>query len=95
MDLYTGVEDVERAGAMILYPNPTSGAFNVGFVRKSDDVNVMVYSTNGQLIMSERVGAVMPGMDCEFNLDGVANGAYIVKVSGENMNETFRLLVVK
>lgn len=95
LELYTGVEDVERAGAMILYPNPTSGAFNVGFVRKSEDVNVMVYSTNGQLIMSERVGAVMPGMDCEFNLDGVANGSYIVKVSGENMNETFRLLVVK
>lgn len=95
LELYTGVEEVERAGAMILYPNPTSGAFNVGFVRESDDVNVMVYSTNGQLIMSERVGAVMPGMDREFNLDGVANGAYIVKVSGENMNETFRLLVVK
>lgn len=95
LELYTGVEDVERAGAMILYPNPTSGAFNVGFVRKSEDVNVMVYSTNGQLIMSERVGAVMPGMDCEFNLDGVANGAYIVKVSGENLSETFRLLVVK
>lgn len=95
MQLYTEVEDVERAGAMILYPNPTSGAFNVGFVRESDDVNVMVYDVNGQLIMSERVGAVMPGMDCEFNLDGVANGAYIVKVSGENMNETFRLLLVK
>ncbi len=95
MQLYTEVEDVERAGAMILYPNPTSGAFNVGFVRESDDVNVMVYDVNGQLIKSEHVGAVMPGMDCEFNLDGVANGAYIVKVSGENMNETFRLLVVK
>ena len=95
LELYTGVENVERAGAMILYPNPTSGAFNVGFVRESDDVKVMVYDVNGQLIKSERVGAVMPGMDCEFNLDGVANGAYIVKVSGENMNETFRLLVVK
>ena len=95
LELYTGVENVERAGAMILYPNPTSGAFNVGFVRESDGVNVMVYDVNGQLIKSERVGAVMPGMDCEFNLDGVANGAYIVKVSGENLSETFRLLVVK
>lgn len=95
LELYTGVENVERAGAMILYPNPTSRAFNVGFVRESDDVKVMVYDVNGQLIKSERVGAVMPGMDCEFNLDGVANGAYIVKVSGENLSETFRLLVVK
>lgn len=95
LELYTGVEDVERVGAMILYPNPTSGAFNIGFVRESSNVDICVYSTNGQLVLSECVGAVMPGMDCEFNLDGIENGAYIVKVSGENINETFRLLVVK
>ena len=95
LELYTGVEDVERVGAMILYPNPTSGAFNIGFVRESSNVDVCVYSTNGQLVLSECVGAVMPGMDCEFNLDGIENGAYIVKVSGENINETFRLLVLK
>ena len=41
------------------------------------------------------MGDVIPGMDCEFNLDGIENGAYIVKVSCENMNETFRLLVVR
>jgi hypothetical protein len=95
LELYTGVEDVERAGAMILYPNPTSGAFNIGFVRESENVDVMVYSVNGKLLLSEQVGSVTPGMDRQFNLDGIENGAYIVKVSGENINETFRLLVVK
>ena len=95
LELYTGVEDVERAGAMMLYPNPTSGAFNIGFVRNSENVDVKVYEVNGQLIMSEYVGAVTPGMDSQFNLGSIENGAYIVKVSGENINETFRLLVVK
>ena len=95
LELYTGVEDVERAGAMMLYPNPTSGAFNIGFIRESSNVEVSVYSANGQLVMSEFVGDVMPGRDCEFVLDNVVNGAYIVRVAGENVNETFRLLVVK
>ena len=95
LELYTGVEDVERAGAMMLYPNPTSGAFNVGFVRDSRNVCVSVYSANGQLVMSEMVGDVYAGQDSEFVLDGVVNGAYIVKVAGEGLNETFRLLVVK
>jgi hypothetical protein len=45
--------------------------------------------------MSEFVGDVMPGRDCEFVLNNVVNRAYIVKVAGENENETFRLLVVK
>jgi subtilisin family serine protease len=95
LELYVGVEDVERAGAMMLYPNPTSGAFNIGFIRESSNVEVSVYSANGQLVMSEFVGDVMPGRDCEFVLDNVVNGAYIVRVAGENVNETFRLLVVK
>ncbi len=95
LELYVGVEDVERAGAMMLYPNPTSRAFNVGFVRESRNVRVSVYSANGQLLMSEMVGDVEPGRDCEFVLDGVMNGAYIVKVEGEAVNETFRLLLVK
>ena len=54
-----------------------------------------MYSANGQLLMSEMVGDVEPGRDCEFVLDGVINGAYIVKVEGEAVNETFRLLLVK
>ena len=95
LELYTGVEDVERAGAMMLYPNPTSGAFNIGFVRNSENVDVKVYGINGQLIMSEYVGSVTSGMDSQFNLGSIENGAYIVKVSGENINETFRLLIVK
>ena len=95
LELYVGVEDVERAGAMMLYPNPTSGAFNVGFTRDSRNVLVSVYSVNGQLLMSEMVGDVSAGHDCEFSLDGVANGAYVVKVLGEGVNETFRLLLVK
>lgn len=95
LETFVGVEDVERAGAMMLYPNPTSGAFNVGFVRESRDVRVSVYGANGQLIMMEEVGDVYAGQDTEFVLDGVMNGAYIVKVEGEAVNEIFRLLLVK
>ena len=92
LELYTGVEDVERAGAMMLYPNPTSGAFNLGFTRDSRDVVVSVYSANGQLIMNQSIGAVHQGQDVQFSLDNVSNGAYIVRVVGENISETFRLL---
>ncbi len=92
LELYTGVEDVERAGAMMLYPNPTSGAFNLGFTRDSHNVHVSVYTANGQLIKMESVGDVYQGQDIQFSLDNVANGAYIVRVVGENISETFRLL---
>ena len=65
------------------------------WLRNSENVDVKVYGVNGQLIMSDYVGSVTSGMDSQFNLGSIENGAYIVKVSGENINETFRLLIVK
>ena len=42
--------------------------------------------------MNQSIGAVHQGQDVQFSLDNVSNGAYIVRVVGENINETFRLL---
>ena len=92
LELYTDVEKVDYAGAMMLYPNPTSGAFNLGFIRDSRNVEVSVYSANGQLIMTRSVGDVYQGQDVQFSLTNVVSGAYIVRVVGENISETFRLL---
>ncbi len=95
LGLSTDVQDPELPASMILYPNPTSGAFNIGFIRDDENVSVSVYGVNGQLVMSESLGKVSQGQDTMYDLSGVANGAYIVKVTGDNYTETFRLLVNK
>lgn len=95
MGLYTSVENVEAPASVMLYPNPTSGEFNVGFVRDDDNVAVSVYSVNGQIVYTRQLGSVMAGESVVVELTNVLDGAYVVKVSGEKANETYRLLVNK
>lgn len=95
LGLSTSVNDVEMPASMMIYPNPTSGAFNVGFTRDDSNVTVMVYAMNGQLVYSRTLGSVVAGEDVQVALDNVDNGAYVVKVQGDAANETYRLLVTK
>lgn len=92
---YTATSDVDVPSSMLLYPNPTAGAFNVGFTREESNVSLSVYDVNGRIVYAESVGDTHPGQEVVVNLDNVSNGAYIVKVSGDMAAETFRLIVAK
>lgn len=93
--LYTSVDNVEMPSSIMAYPNPTSGEFNLGFTRNDNNVNIAVYSMNGQIVYNREVGSTAAGENIVVSLDNVANGAYVVKVSGDAANETFRLIVAK
>lgn len=95
LGLTTSVPDIDTPSSMLLYPNPSCGAFNIGFIRNDENVTVSVYGMNGQLVYFENIGEVHSGSDREILLESVQNGAYVVKVQGNLANETFRLLVVK
>lgn len=92
LGLSTSVNDVEMPASMMIYPNPTSGAFNVGFTRDDSNVTVMVYAMNGQLVYSRTLGSVVAGEDVQVALDNVDNGAYVVKVQGDAANETYSIV---
>lgn len=92
---YTATSDVNVPSSMLLYPNPTTGAFNVGFTRDESNVKVSVYDVNGRIVYTENIGDTTPGQEVIVNLDNVSNGAYIVRVSGDMAAETFRLIVAK
>jgi hypothetical protein len=52
-----------------------------------------VYTINGQKILTQQFNNVAVQENLDIDLGRVATGAYIVKVSGKKINETFRLLV--
>ena len=60
----SGIENVEQEGA-IVYD---------GVVVKAPQAGIMIYSTDGCLVMSSE--------DAEVNVSSLANGIYIVKASG-------------
>ncbi len=90
----TDIKNLEQLpNAIMLYPNPSDGAFRLFFTNNDTNVSVRIYAMNGQEILSERVGNIEVQETRDFNLGNIETGAYIVKIVGDNTNETCRLLV--
>jgi len=79
--------------AIMAYPNPNNGSFKVLFTEADENLLISVYTSNGQRILTQQVNNVAVQQSLDIDLGEVATGAYIVKVSGKKINETFRLLV--
>lgn len=90
----TGIENLESMpDAIMLYPNPNDGAFQLLFTQNDNNVDVRVYAANGQQVYMRHIGNVDMQQTLDINLGGMQSGAYIVKIAGNDINQTCRLLV--
>ena len=90
----TPIENLETMpDAIIAYPNPNNGSFKILFTQDDESLQVSVYTINGQKIAVQQIDHVSIQDNLDIDLGEVTTGAYIVKVSGKKINETFRLLV--
>lgn len=82
--------DTFNTNDIYIYPNPTHSIFNVkvnGFVGKID---IKVIDLNGRVILEE---TVQNGTDVTtINLSAFQSGMYIVKVQGDNLNYSQKLI---
>ncbi len=82
--------DTFNTNDIYIYPNPTHSIFNVkvnGFVGKID---IKVIDLNGRVILDE---TVQNGTDVTtMNLSAFQSGMYIVKVQGDNLNYSQKLI---
>lgn len=92
----TGVDRLEQLpDAIIAYPNPNDGNFKVLFTQNDPNLTITVYNISGQAVYTNRLGSVEARREVAINMGNIADGAYIVKVAGNNINESFRLMVRK
>lgn len=90
----TGIENLESMpDAIMLYPNPNDGAFQLLFTQNDNNVDVRIYAANGQQVYMRHIGNVDMQQTLDINLGGMQSGAYIVKIAGNDINQTCRLLV--
>ncbi len=75
-----------------LYPNPTTGTTTISVNGISGKVNVAIVDMNGREVMSS---AMECDGDCEkvMNVEGLAQGAYFVRIYGEEINSIRKLIV--
>lgn len=69
-------ETAEFVEVNALYPNPTTGKFSVTFSNALQNAAVFVTDLQGKIMLQFKVS----GNKVDFNLSGVAAGAYLVRI---------------
>ncbi|MBQ3950174.1 MAG: fibronectin type III domain-containing protein, partial [Bacteroidales bacterium] len=84
--------DVADGMNVSIYPNPTSSTTTIALSGVNGDVAITVVDMNGRVVMSD-------SMSCEgdcvktMEVSGLAQGAYFVRINGENVNMVKKLVV--
>ena len=86
-----GIDGVAEASCTI-YPNPTSSATTISVSGVSGKVKIAVVDMNGRTVASELLEC---SADCTKTMDveRLAQGAYFVLITGENVNMVRKLIV--
>ena len=93
---YTGIDDIDQDSErfnVAIYPNPASGSTTVQIDGANGSLTVAVMDMSGRTIKTEQVYC-NSGCTHQVNLSGLAQGAYFVRVTGDQVN-TVRKLIVK
>jgi hypothetical protein len=80
----TGINEAAAANGFSIYPNPTSGVFNLTV---DADAMLVVYNPIGEIILSQNIKAGTIPVD----LSAYANGIYLVSVVKNNSVNTVRI----
>jgi hypothetical protein len=85
-----GVNDFTRDDLVRIYPNPTNNVMNVRVNNFAGKLEVQIVDLNGRIVLTQ--------VDDNFNIEkavsisNLQSGIYIVKVNGENVNYSQKLI---
>lgn len=87
----TALDELEKIPLIDMFPNPSSGTLNLYLAEIIEDLDLMVYSTTGQLILQQPFVA---GIRSELQLNLQA-GAYVVLLKSGNSIVSRDLLIME
>lgn len=86
-----GIDEAQAAQFQI-YPNPTTGAVTISISGQNGMIEVSVVDINGRTVRTE---SLQCDTDCvkKMNVEDLTQGAYFVRIVGENVNMVKKLIV--
>jgi hypothetical protein len=87
-------EDITPAVNLVSYPNPSHGQFNVSFTCANEQPCMLnIYDVSGRMVMEQNISAVEGNNIVEMNSPSLTSGMYLMRLSGEDINEQLRLTI--
>lgn len=87
-----GIDDVSSNLNLSIYPNPTNGNTTISIEGVNGKLNIAVIDINGRTLRSEQVECHDSCVE-RIDVNGLAKGAYFVKVTGATVNCIRKLIV--
>ena len=78
-----GMDEAERASLITaVYPNPAQDQVNINLnMEQSENVDVVIFNTLGQIVVSENYGSLNGVNTLNIKLDNLTSGIYFVKIA--------------
>ncbi|MFM9945142.1 MAG: PKD domain-containing protein [Bacteroidia bacterium] len=90
--LTNGVDDLDKANGISIYPNPNKGNFTITIEEPKSDISIAVYNLLGEVIKLIETNPLKSTYSVDLP---VANGIYLVKITNGGMIFTQKVTVNK
>ena len=85
------VDQFQNENAIRVYPNPTKGQLNIAINNYSGKLSIQVFDLNGRKVYNQEVNDF--NAESAINLNNLQTGMYLLKVNGENLNYTQKIIL--
>ncbi|KGO89709.1 T9SS-dependent M36 family metallopeptidase [Flavobacterium suncheonense] len=85
------VDQFHNEKAIRVYPNPTQGQLNIAIHNYSGKLNIQVFDLNGRKVFNQEVNDF--NAQRAINLSNLQTGMYLIKVNGDNLNYTQKIIL--
>lgn len=90
-----GINGIQLVNKFEVFPNPATSSVNVKLALSDNtDVKLEILDINGKLMIADYAGNVSL-YNNQINTSALANGVYVIRLSGSQLNVTQRLTIAK
>ncbi|CAN5405363.1 hypothetical protein BH11BAC1_BH11BAC1_08410 [soil metagenome] len=90
------IEEIKNVTDLAAFPNPSNGQFQVSFTcEKEQACTVNIYDLSGRIVMERNISAVTGNNLIEMNSTSLSSGMYLMRLTGEGINEQLRLSITE
>lgn len=92
----TGIDEVDAAVLVGLYPNPTTGVLNFGVDGlDGETLQLNVFSIHGQRLMQEQYNNVTSQVPMQIDMSLLSEGTYMVQLQAGNYSSVHRVVLTR
>lgn len=86
-----GNEYFQSSELFRIYPNPANESINIDIAKYVGELQIKIYDINGRQVYAENANNF--NNSYSINLNGLSKGIYILKLQGENLNHTEKIIL--